>query len=445
MKSRLNPYKSLPLLACLFLLLAFGCTGSEQSGNGDPDLPEMVEVDLQVGVSDVSQPVQTKAEAPDALPGEQIHSLVVFIVDASGKVEKKFEPNLTGTAADNGELEKWTSGSFDISAGPKRIYAFANWESLGNALKDVIATAEGQSMPTLPETVSWENNSFNSEKGKYLPMSFSETWNVSAGKKRIELVRLVSRLKVFVRNEAGHPITVNSVKIGSFNTSSYLFGKGNILSTTSPGWSIENILSNVSLKDQSLGSNSNWIYVNESEEKQGFEVVLETTSEGTTHDVNMHSGTKRTSFVKRIPRNHVWNLHLVFASYQLTLGIQGENPPIGGYPDATTSVEEEQNLVCNIIGGGPFTLTIKELKSLETNTPYDVSKLSWSIAQVNNKDGLLVEKLSIKGTTITGRMAGAASADQTATFILECQNTAENRTLSFTVTLRFVDLFQQQP
>lgn len=440
MSNRLNPYKSLYALF-LTAILAFSCVSGEKEA---PDLPEMVEVDLQVGVDDVSQPVQTKASDTRALPGEQIHSLVVFIVNSSGTVEKKFEPDLTGTAADNGELEKWTSESFKLTRGTKRVYAFANWEALNN--NSFISTEEGVTL-TLPETVEWTNNSFAPAAGKYLPMSFKdEAWTVSSsGTKKIELVRLVSRLKVFVRNEAGHPITVNSVKIGSFNTSSYLFGKGNILSTTSPGWSIENILKGVSLKDQSLESNSDWIYVNESEEEQGFEVVLETTSEGSTHDVNMHSGTKRTSFVKRIPRNHVWNLHLVFASYQLTLGIKGENPPIGGYPDVMTNVNIEQSLACNIVGGGPFTLTIKELESVETSTKYEVDKLSWSIALVNNDDGLLVEDLSIKGTTITGRMAGAASADQTATFILECQNTAENRTLSFTVTLRFVDLFQQQP
>lgn len=444
MSNRLNPYKSLYALF-LTAILAFSCVSGEKEA---PDLPEMVEVDLQVGISDPSRPVLTKASDEDLKPleGELIHSLVVFIVNSSGTVEKKFQPDLTGTAADNGELEKWTSGIFKLTRGAKKVYAFANWEALNDY--SFISTNEG-SVLTLPETVGWTNNSFDPKKGKYLPMSFKdETWTVSSsGTKKIELVRLVSRLKVFVRNEAGHPITVNSLKIGPFNQSSYLFDKKeNILPTTN-GWSIENILSNVLLEDQSLESNSDWIYVNESEEDQGFEVVLKTTSsgDGLKHNTDFHNGTKRTSFVKRIPRNHVWNLHLVFASYQLTLGIKGENPPIGGYPDVMTDVDPAQSLACYIRGGGPFTLTINGLKSVETGTTYEVDKLSWSIAQVNNDDGLLVENLSIKGTTITGRMAGAASADQTATFILECQNTAENRTLSFTVTLRFVDLFQQQP
>ncbi len=454
MKTQLNQYKSLPALACLLAFLAFGCVNGERGANGNPDLPEIVEVDLQVGVSNASKSLQTKASADNALVGEQINSLVVFIVDASGKIEKKFQPDLTGDEeAEKGELTSWKSGSFEISGGVKQIYAFANWESLNdNSLNSKIGTAEGQEMPTLPETVSWGNNSFDPNNNKFLPMSFSETWTVSSGtKKQIELVRLVSRMKVFVRNETGHEITVNNLKVSPFNTNSYLFGKENntILPTTGNGWSIENILSNISLttNGENQEKSSDWIYVNESEKDNGFEVVLKTNSMGTnlSHNENFHSGTKRTSFVKRIPRNHIWNLRLVFASYQLTLGIEGENPPIGGYPDVMTSKNGLTNLDCSIVGGGPFTLTIKELKSLETNKQYNVDQLKWSIVQTNDEDNLLVGDLSVSGTKITGRMVGAAINTQTATFILEVQNPEAQRTLSFTVTLRFADIFSTQP
>ncbi|WP_456088362.1 hypothetical protein [Parabacteroides sp.] len=449
MKNRLNQYKRLPLLAGLFALIAFGCVSGERGGNGDPDLPEMVEVDLQVGVSDVSGSLQTKASADDLKPldGELIHSLVVFIVDASGKVEKKFQPDLSNnTGAQAGNLENWKSGSFEVTRGVKRIYAFANWELLKD--HSFISTAEGVTLVP-PDIVEWENNSFDPVNKKFLPMSFSETWTVSAGTKKIELVRLVSRMKVFIRNEAGHDITINHLKISPFNTKSYLFGKdGNtILPTTGNEWSIVDILDNVSLTTttDAQEASSGWIYVNESATDNGFEVALETISKGTfSHATDFHGGTKRTSFVKRIPRNRVWNLRLVFASYKLTLGIEGENPPIGGYPDVMTNVEEDTNLACEIFGGGPFTLEIKKLESLESGNNYDVNKLAWSIGNINNESGLLVGTplLTINGTKITGRMVGAATGDQdSATFILEVRNTEENRTLSFTVTLRFKDIF----
>ena len=124
MKDRLNQYKSLPLLACLFVLFTFGCVNGERGVNGEPDLPDRVEVDLQVGVPDASGSPLTKASADDLkpLPGELIHSLAVFIVDASGKVEKKFQPDLNNdTNAQKGELTSWKSGSFKITGGFMRL------------------------------------------------------------------------------------------------------------------------------------------------------------------------------------------------------------------------------------------------------------------------------------------------------------------------------------
>ena len=144
MKNRLNQYKSLPLLASLFALIAFGCVSGERGAGGDPDLPDMLEVDLQVGISETSKSLQTKAADANALPGEQINSLVVFIVNASGKIEKKFQPDLTGDEeAKKGELTSWKSGSFEITGGPKKIYAFANWESIkDNPLENVVNIPE---------------------------------------------------------------------------------------------------------------------------------------------------------------------------------------------------------------------------------------------------------------------------------------------------------------
>lgn len=451
----LNRYKGLPALACLLLLLvASGCAG----GEGDTDgVPCPVAVDLQVGISDASKAPLTKAAATDALPGEQIHSLVVFVVNASGTVEKKFRPDLSGDEkAQEGELTGWSTGMFSLTDGTKQVYAFANWESLADGtLDNAIETPEGSPMPELPETVAWTNRSFDPGNGKYLPMSYSGTWTVSAGKKRIELVRLAGRLKVSVENETGHAITVNSLQVGPFNNSSYLFGRtdGILPTPTGGGWSITGIFENAALAGSSSGNagedavnalESDWIYVNESEDPEGFEVALNTTStgEGVTHGEGFHSGTKRTSFVKRIPRNHVWNLRLVFASFQLTLGIEGENPPIGGYPDVTTSRDGLTNLECTIRGGGPFKLTVKGLKSLETQAEYEVGGLEWSIARTDDADGLLVGGLAMDGTTITGRMVGAATATQAASFVLEVQNPETRRSLSFTVTLRFADIFQ---
>lgn len=454
MKSRLKQYKSLPLLAGLFALLAFGCVSGERGGNGEPDLPDMVEVDLSVGISNISQSLQTKADAPAALPGEQIHSLVVFIVNTDGKVEKKFQPNLSNDSkAQDGELTSWKSGPFEITGGAKRIYAFANWESLkDDPLKDIVATTEGASMPTLPPTVFWESGVNKiSETQKFLPMSVQEEWVPAKGVKPIYLVRLVSRLKVRMRNNTSHPITVTGLTLGKFNTKGNLFKEDKFSVMPENGYSIDDFFNNVELgATMENFTESDWYYVNESEATNGFEVNLETSSDKHPADKNPHQGKKITA-LRQIPRNHVWNLNIEFTSYQLTLlSVSNENPPIGGYPESSVTSDGITDLVCTVYGGGPFTITIKELVSQENNEGDISERVDWSIGNVNKGDLLAEAPNSVtKNTTgkwqITGgRMVGAATEEQSATFELVAKK--DGAVLAtFQIQLKFADIFSQKP
>ncbi|MCD8135218.1 MAG: hypothetical protein LUH01_04385 [Parabacteroides gordonii] len=454
MKSRLKQYKSLPLLAGLFALLAFGCVSGERGGNGELDLPDMVEVDLSVGISNISQSLQTKADAPAALPGEQIHSLVVFIVNTDGKVEKKFQPNLSNDSkAQDGELTSWKSGPFEITGGAKRIYAFANWESLkGEPLKDIVATTEGDNMPTLPPTVSWESGVNKiSETQKFLPMSVQEEWVPAKGVKPIYLVRLVSRLKVRMRNNTSHPITVTGLTLGKFNTKGNLFKEDKFSVMPENGYSIDDFFNNVELgATMEDFTESDWYYVNESEATNGFEVNLETSSDKHPADKNPHQGKKITA-LRQIPRNHVWNLNIEFTSYQLTLlSVSNENPPIGGYPESSVTSDGITDLVCTVYGGGPFTITIKELVSQENNEGDISERVDWSIGNVNKGDLLAEAPNSVtKNTTgkwqITGgRMVGAATEEQSATFELVAKK--DGAVLAtFQIQLKFADIFSQKP
>lgn len=454
MKNRFKQYKSLPLLTGLLALLAFGCVSGERGGNGEPDLPDMVEVDLSVGISNISQSLQTKADAPAALPGEQIHSLVVFIVNTDGKVEKKFQPNLSNDSkAQDGELTSWKSGPFEITGGAKRIYAFANWESLKDEpLKDIVATTEGASMPTLPPTVFWESGVNKiSETQKFLPMSVQEEWVPAKGVKPIYLVRLVSRLKVRMRNNTSHSINVTGLTLGKFNTEGNLLKADKFSEMTGKGYSIENLFKNVVLEATMENfTESDWYYVNESEATNGFEVNLETSSDKHPADKNPHQGKKITA-LRQIPRNHVWNLNIEFTSYQLTLlSVSNENPPIGGYPESSVTSDGITDLVCTVYGGGPFTITIKELVSQENNEGDISERVDWSIGNVNKGDLLAEAPNSVtKNTTgkwqITGgRMVGAATEEQSATFELVAKK--DGAVLAtFQIQLKFADIFSQKP
>ena len=73
MKGRLNPYRNLSAVVCLLAFLAFGCVSGEKGGSGDLDLPEIVEVDLQVGIADVAPSLQTKADEGEEGEREGVH------------------------------------------------------------------------------------------------------------------------------------------------------------------------------------------------------------------------------------------------------------------------------------------------------------------------------------------------------------------------------------
>lgn len=452
MKGRLNPYRNLSAVVCLLAFLAFGCVSGEKGGSGDLDLPEMVEVDLQVGIADVAPSLQTKAdegeeverEDKNALPGEQIHSLAVLIVNNSTqKIEKKFLPDLTNDEkAKKGELTSWTSDEFQLPKGTKQIYVFANWESLKNEmLNAVIATEKGVEMPKLPDDVSWPEGGFDPKKGVYLPMSYVETWEVSSPvKKRIELTRLVSRLQVKVANATNHELRLDGLTLGSFNSRTLLFG-GSIGDWS--GKSNVNFLPAETKTLQPMGNKpeeylSSWMYVFESSMQGGFKLDFKTTSQGNGlyHDSDMHSGKSSTKNTE-VKRNHIWNLNLWVCGYSLTLTLKGENPPIGGYPVMTSKLVE--GLTGTLYGGGPFTIEIKELESLNKGIPVP-DNIKWSIESVGNLE-LLIDKLELTDTTIKGRMAGHP-VDGKTEFTFKLQATSNGRMISvFPVTLKFAEIF----
>ncbi len=452
MKGRLNPYRNLSAVVCLLAFLAFGCVSGEKGGSGDLDLPEIVEVDLQVGIADVAPSLQTKAdegeeverEDKNALPGEQIHSLVVLIVNNSTqKIEKKFLPDLTNDEkAKEGELTSWSSEEFRLPKGTKRIYALANWESLKNeTLKAAIEAKEGDEMPKLPEDVSWPEGGFHPKERIYLPMSYVETWEVSSSvKKRIELTRLVSRLQVEVTNATNHELQLDGLTLGSFNNRTLLLG-GSI-----KDWSGKSDVDFLPAKKtlQPMGDKldkytSEWMYVFEFSMQDGFKLDFETTSQGNVyHDPEMHSGTRSTKNTE-VKRNHIWNLNLWVCGYTLTLKLEGENPPIGGYPVMTW--EEMKGLSGTLYGGGPFTIEIGELQSLNEGTPVP-ENIQWSIESesVENSE-LLIDKLELTDTTIKGRMAGHP-VDGKTVLTFKLQATSNSRMISvFPVTLKFAEIF----
>ena len=101
--------------------------------------------------------------------------------------------------------------------------------------------------------------------------------------------------------------------------------------------------------------------------------------------------------------------------------------------------QQVDGLSGTLYGGGPFTIEIEELQSLNKEIPVP-DNIKWSIESVENSE-LLIDKLKLTDTTIKGRMAGHP-VDGKTVLTFKLQATSNGRMISvFPVTLKFAEIF----
>lgn len=431
-RNKLQSLIRLSLSVCLLTAFA-ACSNETAVGEDNPDVPgQLVTMRLQIGTADAGRKAvpRTKAEGDtETKDGELIHSLKVFIVDNNGNVEKEvpftFEADDLSLMND-GKLEVCTSDEFTITTGAKTIYAFANCEGC-----ESWGTEGGK--PQLPTTISWSKPSdplswTPGGQNGFIPMSgiSSITINTNTKTASVELVRLLSKIQLSFRNKTKDDITVNSWSIGKFNSKINLLNNADILGTEA-GWPVDG--EEIKLEANGQLNDPQTFYVSESAMLGGFEVSVTRGGE---------SETKRTARTE-IPRNHVWPLEIVFSDYKLRMKIEGNNPPIGGYPAATTSTLGD-DLTCVIYGGGSFTLT-PTLIDKDGNV---VDGVQWSVL-LNQGNNLIIDGPTVEDNKIIkGRMAGAATEGTSYSFKLIAAKDSQGEITSFEVTLKFDEIFNNK-
>lgn len=423
-------------------LLLSACVKEEMEGGGVP-AGERVALALQIAVDEGNGLLpQTKADAY-LEKGELINSLTAFIVDEYGYIETvvpfSFTDAQKGLMA-TGDLDGCVSDKFLIYPGSYTIYAFANCDKLIE-MAEVLTMKNGRLTAYLPETITW-NGGADFQPGAttgFIPMSGTKGFTVSnqGGTVTVSLERLLSKIQLSFRNSTDQEVMVNSWKLDGFNTKINLF-KQNAIQAMVNAWPIGQTYSpalSVTSKATVNVAEPTWFYVSESKSAGGFAMTLNASKTGG------QDKTESTSR-KELPRNSVWPIEILFSDYYLTLAVQGENPPIGGYPALTTQESLTNSLTCAIIGGGPFTLT-PTLKA--TASEKTVPAVTWSIGTVSNS---LVTGLTVSENTIVGRMAGSPimGGEGNSTLISECTFTltasSSGTTIaSFDITLTFKDIF----
>ena len=319
-------------MMCLMGLLLAGCSDAQE------DIEQVIgdegcRVSIRVGASDN---VETKAgDDPNALAGEFINELCVFVVDG-GKIEQKLvTTDGSATPSDDalktGDAYEWRSNEFVLPAGKKTIYAFANWSTVteeqdNDKWKAIINKSVGETLrdDDLKITINNPAGKVDLANGKYIPMSVKQEVNVTVDQTiRVELVRLVGRVNIQLTNSKASSVTVTSFTMGQFANKVALMPDG---TATDVAYELVCPTSFESLTINGGESKTFQFYVNETKNANattGFPIDLETTD-----NKNYSAKTE----AKAIPRNNILPLNLTISESDLNLVVMAYIAPIGGYP-----------------------------------------------------------------------------------------------------------------
>ena len=337
------------------LLAMFGWAACSEEGSDTPDpTPDkntlLESVRLRIGASGT---VETRAYGGDenAVEGEFINKLRVFIVDESNIIEKVILANdsLTDTDKDlaaAGNLTHFTT-TVDITPGRKTIYAFANMDNA-----NVVGQADGTTMESilaeLKEGEEWQDlttyeiadpasginehlatitNSNNETEwrpadGFYIPMSVQQQVDLTTNGQNVEiaLVRLVGKVKASLTNRQGSAVTVSKIEMGTFHQNVPLFEGGTVTEAGTQTYTKE---TNITVPANMEAATALPVfYVNETKGETPFTITLTIGGE------EMSGQT----VTKSIERNHVLPLALGLSNVDLELTITAQVAPIGGYP-----------------------------------------------------------------------------------------------------------------
>lgn len=318
-------------MMCLMGLLLTGCSDAQD------DIEQVIgdegcRVSIRVGASDN---VETKAGNDDnALDHEFINELCVFVVDGEGKIEQKLvttdgSATPSDEALKTGDAYEWRSDKFVLPAGKKTIYAFANWSTVNDASWNaIIAKSVGDPLNDTDLAITIDNPArsvdLTSETNKkFIPMSVKQEVNVTVDQTiRVELVRLVGRVNIQLKNAKASQVSVTSFSMSNFADKVALMPEG-----TATGVAYNQTYSTFSTEAPQVITGNNGVhtfsfYVNETENNTPFSIKL------TADNKSYRAMTTATA----IPRNYILPLNLTISESDLNLVVTAYIAPIGGYP-----------------------------------------------------------------------------------------------------------------
>ncbi len=352
---------------------------------GDPNDPGAN--NPNAGEIDKNEGGSSDAQEP-AVDGEYINTLCVFVLDADTRViEAKIEPDLTGTEAINGNLPNYTSEAFEVPAGDKIFYAFANWDNTES--EEWLALIDKE----VGETITEDDVDFEVEaeehvdiaNGKYIPMSVVMTGVTISPNDlnftreiQLRLDRMVAKMYVQIDGDDTKDLTIGQLLFsGTAKTVPLisLASTGGATSTLPESYFDDD--PHVVFSNQVIPAGEaivDTFYINESYRGymsgggSGFTVTLKMADTG---DNDEYDGTEYTGVTPRvnIQRNSVYPIELTLDKYVTKFSVTANTAPIGGAEQSYTTSANWNNIT------NSFLVELRDITTSFTITPtlYSVS------------------------------------------------------------------------
>lgn len=339
-----------------FVLGLVGFVACSEDNGEFPDVPdgELCSLTIQLGAANNQE---TRVGGDDnALDGEFINTLWVFITNDKGVVEKKLTltegstSTVSPSTATGGNILEWWHTIEDLPVGEKFIYAFANMEEVSTVEENqnmstlLSGIQEGANLSTAVDGLVINNpaSKVNIAEKRYIPMSLKESVTVTGDQTiRVKLVRLVGRVNIQLKNAKASPVSVTGFTMSNFADKVALMPKG---TATDVAYDLVCPTSFESLTINGGESKTFQFYVNETKNDTPFSIQL-------TADNKNYSAT--TTRATAIPRNYILPLNLTISESDLNLIVTAYIAPIGGYPVPIYTSKD-------LLNAGEYAVTVPE-------------------------------------------------------------------------------------
>lgn len=405
-------------LACSVLLSS--CSfDDDYDGSCDSGAPVAVRINVSAGEPGDLNGTRAGDDV-NADEHEFMHTLYIYIVDRSGRLVKKFENPLEGSAlASTGDVKSWQTRKFTLEPGTYTVFAFANIDEYQGwvynedtklsgyeFIHDEFKEEGGLRVTFYKFRLVDPASKINFNNGMFIPMSAKEEINItenydlnSVNTIDIGLDRLVTKVKMTI-NDAAENIPENStITFGNYSENVPLMGKDdneNVDNFTTyfgertKSTTIENVNSD----------DVRTFYVNETLDgaEKPFTVTLSTKNSS---GVSTYTATTERT---ELPRNSIYPLTLTFSDFGISITPRAWLKVTAVPYDVYYKPVEDDVYRVELATGSYFELTPEAITAGDAT----ISGVTWKWTQDGNLPTGYVVK--IDGNTVTGNLpAGGTS------------------------------------